>query len=205
MELNKKCQPYIRIMSTEQYLLRDNSNQPIVDQWGLDSDSGFENIYARFLEDILQLPPLNDWASLLSETLLTDSNPNKLVLSESGEKNIATIEYDPVKYPNISCCPITIKDFQKGDTISKLPCSHLFNTGAILKWLKEEKAECPICRFKLDSVEINETMSGPTVFGPPRLPRSGRVDHFRRLMEMRQQRDEKEELEAVLLASLETY
>ena len=65
--------------------------------------------------------------------------------------------------------------------------------------------KCPICRFKLDSVEINETISGPSVFGPPRLPRSGRVDHFRRLMEMRQQRDEKEELEAVLLASLETY
>jgi len=100
----------------------------------------------------LRLPPDNNLINLINDTL-TDKNPIKHVLSDAGEEKIECVEFDPSIYPNINSCPITIKDFKKGDKISKLPCQHLFNPEAILKWLKEEKAECPICRFKMDSVE----------------------------------------------------
>jgi hypothetical protein len=164
------------------------------------------NIYTRFLEDMMQLPAINDshedWRRLLQETLTSDTNTHKLVLSESGEQNVETIEYDPIKYPNIDCCPITIQNFKKGDKISKLPCNHLFNTEAVLKWLKEEKAECPICRFKLESIEKKIEMIPNNTFRPPRLPRRGRADHFRRLMASRLQREEDEDLQTALLASL---
>jgi hypothetical protein len=86
--------------------------------------------------------------------------------------------------------------------VSKLPCKHLFNNEAILKWLKEEKAECPICRFKLSSVEKKfESPSLIPGFGPPRMPR-GRGIHLRRLMAQRHQREEESELQEALLASL---
>jgi len=189
------------------------------------------NMYMRFIEDILQLPPLtaansNNIRTLLRESLNEDKNPTKHVLSADGEQKIKTVEFDPETYPDINCCPITIKEFKKGDMISKLPCNHLFNTEAILKWLKEEKAECPICRFKLGSVEKkfeNSDSSYNTIqsrrfprpripginsrlmqtFGPPRMPRRRHNTHLRRLMLSRQERDEQEELQAALLASLE--
>ena len=191
------------------------------------------NVYARFIEDILQLPPLaamntnNNFRTLLRETLSEDKNPIKYVLSVDGEQKIETVEFDPEIYPDINCCPITIKEFKKGDMISKLPCNHLFNTDAILKWLKEEKAECPICRFKLESIEkklersdsSDNTMQDDRVirpripgipntrlmrtFGPPRMPRRRHNAHLRRLMLSRHEQDEQEELQEALLASLE--
>jgi len=191
------------------------------------------NLYMRFIEDILQLPPLtmpnNNIRTLLRETLGEDKSPIKYVLSTDGEQKIETVEFDPEIYPDINCCPITIKEFKKGDIISKLPCNHLFNTDAILKWLKEEKAECPICRFKLDSIEkklegsdsSNNTVQDDGVirpgnirfpysnmramhtFGPPRMPRRRHNNHLRRLMLSRHEQEEQEELQAALLASLE--
>ena len=191
------------------------------------------NLYMRFIEDILQLPPLttstNNFRTLLRETLGEDKNPIKNVLSVDGEQKIETVEFDPEIYPDINCCPITIKEFKKGDMISKLPCSHLFNTDAILKWLKEEKAECPICRFKLESIEKklersdssnNTIQDGEGIrlhtvyrphpstramhaFRPPRMPRRNHNTHLRRLMLSRHEQEEQEELQAALLASLE--
>ena len=48
------------------------------------------NVYIRFLEDILQLPPLtitnNNLSTLLRDTLSGDENPIKYVLSAGGEQ-----------------------------------------------------------------------------------------------------------------------
>ena len=195
-----------------------------------------EDLYRRFLEDILQLPPLGglggrqqqSFRDLLRETLTLDKNPVKQVLSEEGEKCIEDVIFDSTIHTDTTCCPITMKEFKDGDVVAKLPCKHMFDKTAILKWLKEEKAECPICRAKLKSVEKKEeiveeaTQTQPhhTVhnlrrrrmpvndnvrfsFGPPRLPQPGRAAHFRRLMQSRQERQESEELQAALLASLE--
>ena len=160
---------------------------------------GSNNIYMRFLEDILQMP--NNNLNSLLRTTLNETSPIKLVLSEDGEKEITPIEFDPETYPDFNCCSITLKDFAKGDIVSKLPCNHLFNTEAIFKWLKEEKAECPVCRFKLNSIE--KKIDAPLIrgFGPPRMPR-GRGAHLRRLMMQRHQREEEAELQEALLASL---
>ena len=53
-------------------------------------------------------------------------------------------------------CAITREEFKAGDEIAVLPCTHVFDKEAILKWLKEKSAECPICRLKLHSVEVKE-------------------------------------------------
>ena len=44
-------------------------------------------------------------------------------------------------------------------SVIKLSCNHTFFPIAIKKWLKEEKAECPVCRYKLDSKEIQDNNS----------------------------------------------
>ena len=50
-------------------------------------------------------------------------------------------------------CPITQSQFESGDELTRLPCHHYFETDAVEHWLKNEKAECPVCRLKLEHVE----------------------------------------------------
>ena len=210
----------------------NNTSDTSSNETNLDTE---RDLYFRFLEDILQLPPLtglrsgysnqNNIRDLLRQTLVSDKNPIKQVLSDEGEKCIKYINFDSQIHTAITCCPITMKEFKDGDVIAQLPCGHTFDKTAILKWLKEEKAECPICRAKLKSQEKKEDVAlqqqttqttsplePPPLsrsnnirysFGPPRLPQRGRVAHFRRLMQSRQEREEEEELQAALLASLE--
>lgn len=184
--------------------------------------------YVRFFEDILQLPPLTSTNPIrtLLETSLDEKPKYKQVLSAEGEASIKIVIYDPNVHGDIKCCPITQINFTKDDPISQLPCHHLFDTNAILKWLKEEKAECPICRFKLKSYEkkiefkiplppppptdssgnrnlITENIRFRNThpFGPHRARRSRY--NFNRLLVSRQNIDEEEELQAALIASLE--
>ena len=44
-------------------------------------------------------------------------------------------------------------EFEEEQYIIRLPCNHNFTPFAINKWL-DEKPECPVCRYQLDSVEI---------------------------------------------------
>jgi hypothetical protein len=77
---------------------------------------------------------------------------------ESHEKHgIREMIYDPETAEELkinTACGIWQEEFEKGEAIKVLPCNHAFRAEAITKWLTTEKAECPICRFKLDSKEV---------------------------------------------------
>jgi len=100
-------------------------------------------------------------AAVLARSLY-DSRPVKHVIDipddESGEKHgIRTIAYDPKTSEEMkinTACGIWQEEFEEGEEISILPCNHAFKAEAITKWLTTEKAECPICRFKLASKEV---------------------------------------------------
>ena len=49
---------------------------------------------------------------------------------------------------NIKSCPISLVDFELGEEIIKLPCSHIFSLKSLEEWLKE-KHTCPVCRYAL--------------------------------------------------------
>ena len=53
-------------------------------------------------------------------------------------------------------------DFEDDQDVILLPCNHCFIPEAIEKWLQEEKAECPICRFKLKETTISNSNSNIT-------------------------------------------
>jgi len=97
-----------------------------------------------------------DGLNLLNEGLLQSFNATnstyKKVLSEDGEKQLKKILYDPDKLEE-KTCPILHTEFEPNEEITMLPCNHYFNTKAIEQWLKEEKAECPICRCSLNHIE----------------------------------------------------
>ena len=97
-------------------------------------------------------------ASILASSLY-DRCPVKRVISEEEhgqlvEKKFTSSMVDELKING--ACGIWQVDFEEGEDIRILPCNHAFNAEAITKWLKEEKAECPICRFSFKSKEVVE-------------------------------------------------
>ena len=88
---------------------------------------------------------------------LYDEPSYKHVISEEGKKELINIKY--TKDLNTTTCPILQMQFNEGDEIIKLPCDHCFEPTAINTWLQNEKAECPVCRYKLKHVEKKITQN----------------------------------------------
>lgn len=96
---------------------------------------------------------------LLRETLNAPM-PFKYVLDPSSSNVVSEITFSQssVNENNYSdSCPITMDAFTEGEIISKLPCGHIFKTNALDNWLHNEKAECPVCRYKLPCIEVRNT------------------------------------------------
>ena len=100
-------------------------------------------------------------ASILSRSLY-DRHPVKKVISEEARLEIvdkkftaAMVEQEKIN----SICGIWQEEFEEDEDIKILPCNHAFKADAIMKWLEEEKAECPVCRFSLKSKEVNENQN----------------------------------------------
>lgn len=106
--------------------------------------------------------------SLLRQTILNsfhDKPKYKNVLSEEGEKYLKDTKYDENIHLN-ETCPIFQTEFSNSDDITELPCKHAFTPNAIRKWLKEENAICPICRYKLAAKEVSFDASHNTLTTP---------------------------------------
>ena len=93
----------------------------------------------------------NQIAQLLASSLLNDKPKYKHVVPDLSE--LEEVTYTKNKY-EYDTCPISMKEFKEGETIIKLPCSHVFNKESIIEWTTKEKATCPICRHKLNSIEV---------------------------------------------------
>ena len=75
-------------------------------------------------------------------SVINDDELSKLIKSKIKYTKKNDINND---YLN-TLCPITQVDFIDQQDIIILECKHCFDPEAILYWLKEEKAECPVCR-----------------------------------------------------------
>ena len=87
--------------------------------------------------------------AVLARSLL-DYKAYKEVLSEDGRTKIEELE---VCEPGTRC-PITCCELDVGSKALRLPCAHVFDSEAILQWLENEKAECPVCRQGLPSKKV---------------------------------------------------
>ena len=92
-----------------------------------------------------------NFRNILEQTF-QEKNKYKKVVSEDGLKNIKKIVYD--ESMEQKTCPIFMTSFEVGETVTQLPCKHIFNSSAIEKWLKEEQHVCPVCRYELDYKEV---------------------------------------------------
>jgi hypothetical protein len=81
----------------------------------------------------------------LPQQVICDEELNKLIY-----KKIKYTKSDLLKIKN-SICPITQLEFVEQQEIIELDCNHCFDAAAIIYWLTQEKAECPVCRLKYKS------------------------------------------------------
>jgi hypothetical protein len=103
------------------------------------------------------VPESNDDDTMFNQLLnssLHDKFTYKYILSEEGESQLKPIQFTKELREINNICPITSLEFQDNQNIISLPCNHCFEPDAINKWLREEKAECPVCRFKLHAKEV---------------------------------------------------
>ncbi len=112
--------------------------------------SNILNLYNQLenFNDIYEQNLINN----IIEMTLNEPTKNKKVLSKKGEKELKKVVFNSKKF-TMKECPITLTVFNEGDIVTKLPCNHIFDNSGILTWLKEEKANCPVCRMELDSIE----------------------------------------------------
>ena len=100
-------------------------------------------------------------AAILNRSLY-DRHPVKKVITEEARCDIVDKKFTIAMVEELKIngvCGIWQEEFEDGEDIKILPCNHAFKSVAIMKWLEEEKAECPICRFCLKSKEVNENQN----------------------------------------------
>lgn len=104
----------------------------------------------------------NSFNNILNESFNRNNIIYKKVLSEKGKDQLNRCLFKDSTKTNNSC-PIFHVDFDNDDEIIELPCQHCFVPEAIEKWLIEEQAACPVCRFKLDSTEVKADNDGENI------------------------------------------
>jgi hypothetical protein len=116
-----------------------------------DVNGYFQNIVRRYLLGNFLLEN-QDQPNILNASL-NQENRYKNVISGDGMKLLTRTAYTQNVCSNDNC-PISQEEFKEGDEITVLPCKHGFTNGTVEKWLETQRPECPICRYKFDSVEI---------------------------------------------------
>ena len=134
-----------------------------IDTANIDNSSNYSSNYSNNYRNIILLELENIFnrendniflRNILENSFATDKNKYKKILSDKGKKQLKNIKFNS-NLDNINTsCPIFQIDFENNEIITQLPCSHCFIPEAIEKWLKEEKAICPVCRFELDYEEV---------------------------------------------------
>ena len=129
----------------------DNSGIDILDNSGIDildnSGAAFVSL-TPFLNRIMNSIDDTIESAITREVSFLEKPLYKTVLTKEGEEKLKKIKFKDSEKKNLSC-PILFIDFDEEEEIIELECNHCFNEDAIKKWLKEEKAECPVCRYEL--------------------------------------------------------
>ena len=106
--------------------------------------------------DIIPIQPPHNLSNAITQSMNEKPKYKHVISPEGLEEIIYKIHKEGM---DEKTCAITREVFKDGDEIAILPCTHAFDKEAILVWLKEKSAECPICRMKLNSVEVKEEVS----------------------------------------------
>ncbi|KAJ6675611.1 FINGER PROTEIN putative-RELATED [Salix viminalis] len=128
----------------------ESSSHSSISQIILLTDALFE-----VLEEIhrhhLSLSP--SMLSLPAPEAVVNSLTLKNYQKSHGTENVAQHEQQ---------CHICLVDYEEGDKIRVLQCSHEFHMSCVDKWLKEIHGVCPLCRDDVCKGTVESSASNPT-------------------------------------------
>jgi hypothetical protein len=136
------------LLSTSEFRQPSITSHPLLT---MDLDEIFSNLISNIRGNTRT--GINSFNNILNQSFDQDENKYKKILSDKGKEQLKKIKFKDSSKNNNSC-PIFHTDFENDDTIIELPCLHCFVPEAIERWLSEESAQCPVCRFELDSEEV---------------------------------------------------
>ncbi|KAN0055331.1 hypothetical protein ACTA71_008442 [Dictyostelium dimigraforme] len=76
--------------------------------------------------------------------LLLDETIKPKTIDEDDIDKLPTVKFDTELLKQFSTCMICLSDFDLGESITKLPCSHIFHINCISNWLSNASTKCPI-------------------------------------------------------------
>ena len=135
---------------------------------------------------------------LINRSFAEDSPKYKYILSENGKSQIEFKKFNKTDFSDQLSCPITQDQFEDDQIVAQLPCQHIFEKEAIMKWVQNENASCPSCRFKLDSVEEEIKKDTNNTISNTRLT----IGNLLNFIERREQQREEEDIQRAIMASL---
>lgn len=77
----------------------------------------------------------------------TDKDINKLETVSFSEESEGNLN-DEAATDNGRCCAICLSDFEEGDKLRVMRCSHRFHKSCVDEWLRVN-ASCPSCRMDI--------------------------------------------------------
>jgi hypothetical protein len=110
--------------------------------------SGGNNRYQNFLNEH---QGDQQFENLLN--LIMQNDPNIYGTPPASGKSIKELKKDKIiesnieKYEKIECS-VCKENYKLEDTISIMPCHHVFHNECLLPWLKQHNS-CPVCRYEL--------------------------------------------------------
>ena len=102
--------------------------------------------------------PFNNWTF---QTPLFSTSQNRQLTQQEINSLTTTITFNEETRNEISetRCPISLDNFQNGDTLCKINgCNHIFKKDNLLNWFRRN-SKCPICRFDLRNA-LNNRRNG---------------------------------------------
>ena len=91
--------------------------------------------------------------SVIQRSFNEDPSAFKQVISDEGKQLLETVQFSSLDTEETKCT-IMQDAFEDDTMVIELPCKHVFCEEAIMHWLKNESASCPVCRHKLPSKEV---------------------------------------------------
>ena len=109
-----------------------------------------------------------DGRIVIGRTVIHPAASSRRLLTEAQVRRLpheTYVKLDDGEDHHTAGCAICIDEYQDGETLQVLPCSHKFHAECIVPWLTERQASCPLCKHDIttaDLLEDDEESSGAT-------------------------------------------
>jgi hypothetical protein len=87
--------------------------------------------------------------NLINEVRITIRNTE--TIQRHSNRNLPKIRVEEGKESEAMMCSICLAELLVGSQATRLPCSHLYHEGCIMKWLGRSNT-CPMCRQTVPNI-----------------------------------------------------